>query len=291
MKRIVITFLFLLTACLVVFSYTIWQNNRPVQNIPQNEIKSSLHKSIEWLVKNKTNILQSTNSILWWMINESALLTKDERLLDLSDEYQLIMKTQYVNSVWNHLFDNNCNVSVDPLRIAALPDYNKLFLFGLTCDEELSNLETIETQKHPNFCWKSHPISPACVTHQLMGFRFMQRRNCQNDQGLNYKIEILQKYILWQLFFDFRVVDVYLQRVLMLADSGLKNKIKPIWLRKIIDAQLSDGGWGNFHGLIPVGKSKFFGFTANGVSVKQPKSNFHTTAQGVFLMSLMQNRP
>lgn len=288
MKRIFLIVFILSISLFVVLGYAVWLNNRPVREISQNEIKTSFNKSIEWLLKNKTNILQSKNHLLWWMIYESALITEDERLVGLSEEYKHIMKTRYANSIWNHLFDKKSNISIDLFSIAGLPDYNKLYLFGLTCDEELSSLDIIKMQKDVNFCWKTHPISPACITHQLLGFRFMKRRNCQNDRLLNNKIASLQNYLSWQLFFDFRVVDVYIQRVLMLAESDLKDAIKPIWVKRIIEAQLEDGGWDGFQGLVPVGKSKHFGFSAYGVTVKKAKSNFHATAQGVFLMSLMQ---
>ena len=129
-------------------------------------------------------------------------------------------------------------------------------------------------------------IRPACVTHQLMGYRMAQRNQCAID-NLDGNISVLQKTIEKQLRYDPRVVDVYVQRVLMLIDSSARERIKPRWLERVIDAQQKDGGWSDVQPLIPVGSDKYFGFNANGVTIAEPVSNFHATAQGVLLTSLL----
>jgi hypothetical protein len=72
----------------------------------------------------------------------------------------------------------------------------------------------------------------------------------------------------------------------MLAESGMAQKIKPVWLQRILDAQLADGGWGSLYMLLPVSRTHYLGLTDRPV-IMEPRSNFHTTAQGVFLFSLL----
>ena len=94
---------------------------------------------------------------------------------------------------------------------------------------------------------------------------------------------------------DFRgVVDSYLQKILMLAESGAAERIKPIWLKRVINAQRIDGGWDDFDEIFPLNSGRSFGWagwSAHGwMWIHRPKSNFHTTAQGLYLMSLLKSR-
>ncbi len=278
---IVASFLIIVAGC---FFYN---NNRTVPKPSQEEFKSSLEKSIQWIVANKAQILTKKNSVLWWMLGESAKLTGDQRLQQIVDTY---IEELPVSSPWQYFFNPN---SLAPLRdemLTQLPDYNILFLYGLSCDKGLAQLEITQKQLKANFCNEYHPISPACVTHQLMGVRFMQRRDC-GDQGKNeILMSQLQEQIENQLIWDPRILDVYIQRVLMLVESGVPQRIKPIWLRNVIDAQNKDGGWDGFHPLIPLGEKRSFGLGKKFFTIARPKSTLHATAQGVFLMSILTSQ-
>jgi hypothetical protein len=122
----------------------------------------------------------------------------------------------------------------------------------------------------------------------MMGYRIAQRNGC-GIADLDAKIAVLQKTMGMQLRYDPRVVDVYIQRVLMLVDSGAMDRINPRWVERVIAAQQADGGWSDIQPLIPVGGGKYLGFNSKAVTVGVPISNFHTTAQGVLLMSLLRH--
>ncbi len=278
-----------LLCMLVIFFLATWgilfhNNNRTIAPPSQNELKTSLENSIQWLLANRTNILLQKNPILWWMLSESAHITGDQRLTKLVDSYLADMPTF---SPWQYFFNPNSLAPIRDETLAQLPDYNILFLYGLTCDQKLAELDTIQEQLEIDFCRENHPVSPACVTHQLMGLRFMQRRECGDQQTTATLASQLQDKIENQLIWDPRVVDVYIQRVLMLTDSGASERVEPIWLRNVLKAQNSDGGWDGFQPLIPLGNKYSFGFTAHAVGVKKNHSNLHATAQGVFLLSLL----
>lgn len=98
------------------------------------------------------------------------------------------------------------------------------------------------------------------------------------------------KKIVNQMIGDPRVVDVYLQRSLMLAESGLFEAIKPVWLQRVLEAQMKDGGWGDFYLLSPTIYGHSIGFNSHRLRLlnsRQIKSSFHATAQGIFLLSLV----
>ncbi len=142
-----------------------------------------------------------------------------------------------------------------------------------------------------DFCPSRYPLRPACVTHQMMGMRFMQERGCGEKAEVDRVVHSLQDRIVLQLTWDPRPIDTYLQRVLMLIESGQAERVKPFWLQRVLDTQLGDGGWGNFYPLLPISNGKHIGFSGRGLSTGRPNSDFHATAQGVFLLSLLRPAP
>jgi hypothetical protein len=132
-----------------------------------------------------------------------------------------------------------------------------------------------------------HVFSPACATHQLMGLRFAQRSQCTAPSDLNETIQDLQRKIRNQAQYDFRNVDVSLQRVLVLVESGAMPLIQPVWLNRILAAQRGDGGWSGFEELSPPVGGLALGFGPRGIGLGRSESNFHATAQGVLLMALL----
>lgn len=275
----------LLLLCLFM-GYQLWQNNKAAKYPERARIKESLDLGISWLENNRDKLEAGGNPMLWWMVKESAALSHNAALEKLFLEY----RTRYLDtnpiSPWTYLFSPDARVPLYAAELEGFPDYNVFFFYGLSCSGDLAQVDIIKQQLAADFCDTHHLISPACVTHQLMGVRFMQRRHC--DSALAGElVGVLQDRIVTQLTWDVRVVDVYLQRVLMLVDSGAGSRVKPIWISRILDAQGKDGGWSGFHALIPVGPELAVGFSGAVVGLGKGRANFHATAQGVLLMSLL----
>lgn len=285
---------FISALVLIVFmfaGYLVWANNRSVAAPSPTSIQEGLEKAIQWHMDHREKILQSDNAILWWMVKESADLTGDSRLQGLFADYKRSQLDANPYNIWQYFFNQNslAPVQIDGL-LQTLPDYNLLFVYGLTCNAELAGLNIVRSQLQEDFCRAEHPISPTCVTHQVMGLRFMQRRKCGEQASTQALIHTLQGKIINQLTWDPRPVDVYIQRVLMLVDSGARDKVRPVWLVKVLDAQMEDGGWCDFMPLFPLGTSRYFGLTGHGIGRLKYESNFHATAQGLLLMSLLNSQ-
>jgi hypothetical protein len=267
--------------------YLVWDNNREVVFPDKQEYRDSLERSIQWMMVHRDHLLQDNDPVLWWMVKESAHIVQDPRLLELFAEYKRARLDPDPHYIWGGLYDQYHFIRIDPANISHLPDYNQHLIYGLTCSRLLEQEEIIQRQLSVNFCDEYHPISPACVTHQMMGFRFMQRNQCGDAEVVEASVAGLQDKVVNQLTWDPRLVDVYLQRVLMLVDSGAMSRVKPVWIQNILDAQLEDGGWGSFDPLVPVGGGSYFGFTEHGAGIKPLQSNFHTAVQGVLLMAYL----
>ncbi|OIP44227.1 MAG: hypothetical protein COX17_02295 [Deltaproteobacteria bacterium CG23_combo_of_CG06-09_8_20_14_all_60_8] len=277
--------LLLIAVLLLAGGILIKNNNRQAPTPTKEELAASLEKAIQYLATNRDRVLAQKDPILLWMIQESGGLTKDERLRTMAADYVAALPG---NSPWQYLFNRDSHAQLRLEILTTLPDYNFHFLYGLTCDDKLGAMEKVQQQNEEGFCLKNHPLSPVCRTHQLMGLRFMQRRGCGDKPRNAGLVADLQRKIQTELTWDPRVVDLYIQRLLMLVESGVPpERVKPVWLCKVLAAQLPDGGWGNFQPLIPMWKSRAIGFTARGIGLARPQSTLHATAEGVFLLSLL----
>ncbi len=287
--KITTAFLILVTG---IYGLLFYQNNRSVAPVDKAVIAQGYERGVSWMLTHREQLLRDGNSMLWWMLGESAQLTGDVRVQQLYDEYRKNLDRHAPYSVWQAFFrpEQFRNTKFSAAEYVSLVEYQQYFLYALTCSEQLAQEPLIAAQNHPDFCWSgSRIIRPACVTHQMMGFRMAQRNRCAIDH-LDAHIASLQNTIEKQLRFDPRVVDVYIQRVLMLVDSGARDRVDARWLQRVLDAQRPDGGWSDMQPLIPVGGGKYLGFDANGLTVGAPVSNFHATAQGVLLTTLLRDK-
>jgi hypothetical protein len=290
-RRLTRQFLALIAILLVplIFcaAYQLWQNNRSVAAPSPQSVSASLEKSIGWLVNNREAILGQNNPMLWWFVKKSADITRDERLHTLFLEYKRRHIDPYPKNVWRNLLEENSKVPVDMWQFEHFPDYNLYFLYGASCSRNFEKEEIIRRQHETSFCDTYHPFSPACVTHQLMGVRLVQQNRCLDSQTTHELVRALQEKIVNQLVWDPRVMDVYIQRVLMIAESGAGQRIKPVWMQRVLEAQLPDGSWSGFYPVMPLGGGYHLGFPTNKITVSQVRGGFHATAQGVLLMSLV----
>ncbi len=274
---------------LLVYAYQAWENNRSVKMPDQAQIQHTLEKAIQWLDQNRDNVPAASNPPLWYMVQQAAEITGDQRLTSLFAAYMQRFLKNRANNVWRPLFNPDTRVSVSFEAIDHLRAYNWHLIYAINCNKELGDIPEIAIQNDPAFC-DQQPMTPTCVTHQLMSIRLLQRSGCGDAAQLDETVQALQQRIRRQLTLDPRVVDVYMQRVLMLVESGASELVKPVWIQNLIDAQQADGGWSVFEPLVPLFGGQYIGYGPRFFSVKQPRSGFHTTIQGVLLFSLLSGQ-
>jgi len=281
-----------IVVCLIfaAYIYGVYQNNREVSYPDKVQMQQQLDESVKWLIKNESHILSEVNPMLWWMLFETYKISHDERIAKLLEKYHKRNK-QVQHSVWAPLFDGNKQSYIDAYTVQNFPYYNQHFIYALNCAAKIEKeLPVVGQQNTPDFCHQAEYFyRPACTTHQLMGINFLFTKQCGFLVNIDEVSQSLQKDIINQLIWDIRVVDVYLQRVLMLLITGAESSVEPVWIQRVLDHQLADGGWGNFVSLLGPDEGSSFGFSAKGVSLGQEKSNFHTTAQGIYILSYLLN--
>lgn len=288
MRKFLLMVLGLVLVSVAVYGGLTWNNNRSASRPDRERMQFALNAAIQWTDDNSDKLLQTNNPMLWRMLQQSAWLTKDPRLLQLFREYEQRHLAHNARNLWRPLFYENVWVPVKFQDIRQLPYYNQHFIYSLICDRELWDHAGIRRQNEADFC-DSHPLRSACVTHQLMGLRLQQRKQCTQDPDLDQKVSLLQARLVRQLTWDPRVVDVYLQRVLMLTESGATQRVKPVWLHHILAAQLPDGSWSSSDLLLQLTDNRALALTRNSIGIRPVRGSFHTTAQAIYLLSLHLN--
>lgn len=285
-------YLILLLVVVPLFAYLVgvYQNNRDLPRPDVALMEEQLEASTQWLLNNEADILQQANPMLWWMLYEVEKLSHDSRIGGLLTRYSQ-KYPRILEGSWGPLFDAVPRSYLSAYSVNGLPYYNQHFIYALNCAADIADeISIVKQQNQADFCHQPNYIyRPACTTHQLMGINFLLTRKCGLLPDINEVVASLQSDIKLQLTLDIRVVDVYLQRVLMLLITGAEQEVKPVWIQRILDHQLDDGGWGDFVPLIPVSDGKSFGFSSKILSMGKEKSTFHATAQGVLILSTLLN--
>ncbi len=282
------TLFILFLSGVIIFGWQVWQNNRSVSPATHADMNMHFDKSISWLDSNYATLENNHNPILWWMIKQAAENSNNKTLQSIYFKY----KKNYLNNepanLWSSMFDKFYKPKIpDISAFSALADYQTFFVYGLSCDDNLASEPVIQKQlSSANFC-SLHYLHPRCITHQLMGLRFVQRYQCGYDETVKTTIAKLKENIISELTWDFRVGDAYIQRVLMLADINAYKEIKPIWVNNILAAQNDDGSWDDLDPIISLGNGKVFGFTSMLPTIKKPDADFHASAQAIWLLSLL----
>lgn len=287
LKKIAISLVVLILLPCLIYGGLLVNNNRDVGAIELSTIVDSQERSIQWILANRESILNKQNPMLWWFVMRSVEINQDHRLRELLKEYRKRYVDDRPTSVWRQLFNPYARNRLNPDMIQALPYYNQYLIYGYSCDQKLASLPLVQKQMQTSFCREYHPISPACVTHQMMALRFRQQRKCGDSSEVDFQVTQLQEMIEAQINWDPRVVDVYLQRVVMLLESGAEERVRPSWIRNVLDEQQEDGGWSASQSLLKISDDMHIVFYSRGVRLTKPRSDFHVTAQGLLMMSLL----
>lgn len=269
----------------------VYDNSRDASFPDDAELRSSFARASAWILNNRAEILSEDNAMLWLFVREAGKVSADARLSELASEYQARMPD---GSVWRYIFDASGREVIAGQSLffpEYFPDYNRLFVYGSTCNATVREDPAVIALLNASACGSvlAGLRTPACRTHQLMGLRFIQNNHCEPDEATAQTVATVQRLIAAELKWDFRVEDAYIQKVLMLVESGRRQDVKAISLRKILDAQRADGGWDGVHVIIQLPRDRILcwvdGHSYPRILPRRP-SNFHATAQALYLLAL-----
>jgi hypothetical protein len=119
------------------------------------------------------------------------------------------------------------------------------------------------------------------ATHQLFALCFY-RKSKGSTPELERLMQRIEERIAWEAAIDFRVTDLYLQRLAFLLAAGRPDLIRPRWVERAFAAQQIDGGWlASWHGLSRTPYRFSFG---------DDLASAHSSAQGMWISYMLKYR-
>lgn len=290
MRKFAVFLMLILAGVFVWYVSLLWANNHTSEMPDRGQLTAHLEKAIDWVDENIDGVESANNPPLWWMLKQSAEISENPRLVYFYKRHEDSLLNKKSWYIWSNMFDPDAPVDLPELHLLSqLPSYNYLFLYGLTCDSNWRDEAEVQKQLDMEFC-SMHFLHPRCITHQMVGIRFMQRNNCGDSEEVEKLIRGLQNTIVTELTWDPRVVDAYIQRVVMLVDSGAVSRVNPTWIQRILNAQNDDGGWGDIDPVLHLPGGNALGFSSKFIGYGKIRSNFHATVQGIWLISLLLSK-
>ncbi|MCG6937877.1 MAG: hypothetical protein LJE83_06840 [Gammaproteobacteria bacterium] len=287
MKKILLFVLLITITAVSILLSLVWKNNQVIKPVSRSEIEYHFVKSVSWLESNYNDVENIHNPVLWWMIKQAATISDDDNLKNVYSTYKKQHLDTKPANLSTPMFDELYRPHMPDITLLSdLQPYQIFFFYAISCNNDLGSEPVIQKQMKPGFC-SLHYLHPRCITHQLMGLRFMQRYQCGYDNVVESTINELQQDLVDELTWDFRVGDAYIQRVLMLVDSGAYNSVKPVWIKNILSSQNMDGSWDDLDPIMHIGKDRVLAFTSMLPKVQMIKADFHATAQAIWLLSLL----
>jgi hypothetical protein len=120
--------------------------------------------------------------------------------------------------------------------LEGLQDYQRWILYAV--DPEAVPLADEEVER----MFDSEMHASGSLTHQLFALKIYRDFQGSTTE-LDALIDHLCERIAWEAVVDFRVSDLYLQRVSFLLAAGRPDLVKPRWVERILANQRDDGGW------------------------------------------------
>lgn len=246
------------------------------------ELRRHWQAGLRWMHANDAQILADGNPMLWRMVRDAAALSGDAGLAELLQRWRQRYFTREPIDAWVLLVDPAARPARNlPAGLERLPHYMKLMSYGMSCDARQGETDIVRRQMVAGWCSAvtvrrvlSHP---KCVTHQLAGYMLMQQRGCGDPVRVAAMVAELQDRVVDELSLDFVMRDEYLQRVLMLYWTGAPQRVKPVWLNRVLRAQRADGGWDYEPEWARPEAGEAAGFD---------KADFHATAQGLLILAI-----
>jgi len=251
-----------------------------------NSLDRSLAASTDWTMDQYTwengrgvwasyeGRMFASNSALAHMLVDCAATSGNSRLQHLAVEFAAAHRANPVT--WAKMVDPT--IATHPLsdsESAELVEYQRWLLYGISPSEAPLSTADMENMFSPD------KYRTGKATHQLLALYLYRRFNGDNPT-LQRVMNHVEERIAAEAALDFRVTDLYLQRIAFLLAAGRPDLVEPRWAERALAAQQSDGGWYyNWHGWAP---------TPYRYSISDEHSIAHATAQGMWVACMLRYR-
>ena len=239
---------------------------RPAAAECNSRLDRALRDSIDW----ESALPVESNAYLIYMIRDSAALTGDPKLQSLFNRSANVVRGTYLD----RFADPNAEFHQPPPSLNGLAAYERWIAHAISRGEY-----SLSAQEHKEM-FEPDGTRTGRATHQLFSLVLYRQFN-GTTPALDQLIRHISLRIAQEAAIDFRVTDLYLQRIAFLLAAGQQDLVKPRWVERALAAQESNGGWMyGWYGWHP---------TPYRLSVDEfPDS--HATAQGMWLAAMLKHR-
>lgn len=234
------------------------------------EFERSIQLSTDWLGARP----QEFNSALLYMIADMADMSGEVRLGRVVDGTLKSMPDR--SSVWRHLIDGTTQVRpVSRQELDSLGEYQRWIAYGIAPHQvKLTDSERANMFSPNKYYWGRR-------THQLLAL-LIYRKHSEDSQSVDGLINHLCEGIAFEANWDFRVTDLYFQRIALLLAAGRPDLVKRRWIERIIAKQEQNGGWiGSWYG---------WGPGLFNINLQEHTPNEHATAQAAWILYMLKYR-
>jgi hypothetical protein len=157
----------------------------------------------------------------------------------------------------------------------ALEEYQRWHLYGAAPDDVSLSPQELKDM------FSADKYRTGKATHQLFAL-YLYRKSKGSTPELDQVMQKVEERIASEAAIDFRVTDLYLQRVAFLLAAGRTDLIRPRWVERAFAAQQTDGGWlPDWHG---------WSRTPYQFSFGNDSTTAHATAQGMWISCMLKYR-
>jgi len=245
------------------------------------DLSRAMESSHDWILckdpaeatehRSRTRDLIS-NFALLLMVTDSARLSGDKDLQNIVDS---AVRT-YPNTSWMRMVAPKAPfIPPSPGEFRDALDYQRWFFWAMAPDQiqlapnERSDLDSPDR------------MGRGRLTHQLLTW-VLYRNLHGSTPELEARIRHLAERVAGEASLDFRITDMYLQRVAFILYAGHPDLIRARWVDRLLDGQQSDGGW----------TWAWFGWGPPFFQLRFPEelSSVHPTAQGLWITYMLKYR-
>jgi hypothetical protein len=215
-----------------------------------------------------------SNSATAHMIVDCASISSEPRMKSIGSDFVDAWKVRA--NIWGKVVDPTMATEApSDQEVQALEEYQRWLLYGAAPSEiSLSRMELEDM-------FSGDKYRTGKATHQLFAL-YIYRKSKGSTPELERLMQMIEERIAKEAAIDFRVTDLYLQRVAFLLAAGRPDLIRPRWVERAMAAQQIDGGWlREWHG---------WSRTPYRFSFGHESPTAHATAQGMWISCMLKYR-
>jgi hypothetical protein len=215
-----------------------------------------------------------SNSATAHMVVDCASLSGDPRIKALGSSFVDAWKSE--GNILGKMVDPAMATNAPSDReLQRLEEYQRWILHGAAPNDVPLSPKELEDMFSPD------KYRTGKATHQLFALYFYRKSNGSTPE-LDRLMREIERRIASEAAIDFRVTDLYLQRLAFLLAAGRPDLIRPRWVERALAAQQIDGGWlESWHGWTG---------TPYRFTLGDESSTAHSTAQGMWIAYMLKYR-